>query len=257
MTARATIRQWLSSAPAPLRALLRACLVAPVRAYTRFAPWSFGNLTLYRAVADHLWALESEVVASTRAGAVLLVDATSIVGKHIYYFGVWEPVITQWITRRLSPGDTFVNVDANVGYYTTLASSLVGPTGRVVSIEALPQTYQRLVENLARIGRTNVRTVNLAPWDSQEQLTNVEGAEWRVLSEMATWLPQARGDPGDHGGDRPQAAAFSRKDVRRCSGTVYAARIQGLSDRQQLSGIQLRRTGTSLIAAQNRLMAVR
>jgi hypothetical protein len=51
---------------------------------------------------------------------------------YIYYFGVWEPNITRWIVRRLASGDMFIDVGANVGYYSLLASKLVGESGSVV-----------------------------------------------------------------------------------------------------------------------------
>src|SRR5687767_4014640 len=43
--------------------------------------------------------------------------------------GLWEPAETALIRSQLKPGDTFIDVGANFGYYTVLASKLVGPTG--------------------------------------------------------------------------------------------------------------------------------
>ena len=42
---------------------------------------------------------------------------------------------------QAAPGDGFVDVGANVGYYALLASELVGPEGRVVAIEPLPESF--------------------------------------------------------------------------------------------------------------------
>jgi FkbM family methyltransferase len=60
----------------------------------------------------------------------------------------------------LREGGTFVDVGANIGSYTLVASE--NPAARVISIEPHPKTYQLLVENVARNGRDNVTCLNLA-----------------------------------------------------------------------------------------------
>lgn len=42
--------------------------------------------------------------------------------------------MTRWLRGRLEPGDTFVDVGANIGYYSVLASQLVGDGVKVVAI---------------------------------------------------------------------------------------------------------------------------
>ncbi len=130
---KAALRRSLVALPRPVKAILRLALILPVRSYIRFAPWIHGKLSLYNAVADHLWWLEGTVSAPTTFGATLRVNASDIVGKHLYYFGVWEPTITKWIAERLKPGDCFVDVGANLGYYTLLASKIVGQSGEAWS----------------------------------------------------------------------------------------------------------------------------
>ncbi|MFI6803884.1 hypothetical protein ACIBO6_02520 [Streptomyces luteogriseus] len=45
---------------------------------------------------------------------------------------------------RLAPGDTVVDAGAHTGYFTVLASRLVGPAGRVVAIESSPVFHRAL-----------------------------------------------------------------------------------------------------------------
>ncbi|MBC3842978.1 FkbM family methyltransferase [Streptacidiphilus sp. 4-A2] len=74
---------------------------------------------------------------------------------------------------RLSHGDTFVDVGANIGYDSILASRLVGAAGRVVSIEASPE-FHRKVLHQARLNRAgNVRAINAAVSDRRRPLTFV------------------------------------------------------------------------------------
>ncbi len=92
--------------------------------------------------------------------------------------------------RRLRPGELFIDVGANVGYYTLLASRLVGNAGKVVAVEALPQTFSVLQSNIASNGLANVRCVNIrAAWNRSERLTiflRHEGPTG-TTSLMAAW----------------------------------------------------------------------
>lgn len=58
--------------------------------------------------------------------------------------------IQRALQASLLPGDTFVDVGANLGMLTLLAARLVGPTGRVVACEPNPVVAQRLVGHLQR-----------------------------------------------------------------------------------------------------------
>jgi len=66
------------------------------------------------------------------------------------------------LRRFLRPGDTFVDVGANLGLYSVLASRLVGPDGLVFSFEPDPKVYARLLFNLEANDCSNVRTFQLA-----------------------------------------------------------------------------------------------
>lgn len=58
---------------------------------------------------------------------------------------------------RLRPGDTVVDIGANIGAFAVLAASVVGPAGRVIAFEPVPATFERLLANLALNGCGNVR----------------------------------------------------------------------------------------------------
>lgn len=61
-----------------------------------------------------------------------------------------------FLLRYLSPGDTVLDVGANIGIYSVLAGAIVGPEGRVEAFEPSPTLRPCLEENLRRNGLTNV-----------------------------------------------------------------------------------------------------
>ncbi len=68
-------------------------------------------------------------------------------------------------TGTLAPGDIFVDVGANFGLFSAVAARKVGPTGRVVAIEPLPELVERLRFNLSLNDLTNCTIVSAAVGD--------------------------------------------------------------------------------------------
>jgi FkbM family methyltransferase len=157
---------------------VHSALADLARAYMRYAPVSAGKPLLWSRLIDPYFAWQHRsFVARTVFGMKIRGDAADIIGQYIYYFGLWEPDITAWVTRRLAPGDVFLDVGANIGYYSLLASRLVGPRGSVVAVEASPATFRALSDNIAMNGVVNVRPVNVAASDRPGRLKLYRGHE--------------------------------------------------------------------------------
>ena len=57
------------------------------------------------------------------------------------------------VRHLVKPGDTIIDIGANVGVYTKILSELVGPEGHVYSIEPFPSTFEILCFNLRKLVR--------------------------------------------------------------------------------------------------------
>ncbi|MFF3381008.1 FkbM family methyltransferase [Streptomyces sp. NPDC002680] len=151
---------------------LSEILVTLGRQYVRKAPGSVGKALLAaRFLNPHLREHPRRRVVETRDGARFAVDTQDLIQRYVYLFGVWEPHMSAWLSRRLRPGDTFVDVGANVGVFSVLASQLVGDKGRVVSIEASQTFHDILLRQSALNDCRNIRSLNAAVSDSHRTLT--------------------------------------------------------------------------------------
>jgi len=74
----------------------------------------------------------------------------------------WEPVLTEYLKKTIKSGQTFVDVGANMGYFTLLASQLVGPKGNVYAFEPGAEAYQLLTKNIKLNKCTNVTAIQKA-----------------------------------------------------------------------------------------------
>jgi FkbM family methyltransferase len=86
-------------------------------------------------------------------------------------WGVWEPYETQEVREILRPGDTFIDVGADFGWHTVIGAKAVGPTGRVIAFEPVPQNLEYLRRNVAANGCANVKIEPVALSNKSEKLT--------------------------------------------------------------------------------------
>ena len=143
------------------------------RRYVRDFPRPWGKTRAARALNPYLRDHPRRRVVETLWGARFAVDTQDLIQRYLYLFGVWEPHMTRWLRGRLAPGDCFVDVGANIGVFSVLASRLVGEQGRVVAVEASPAFLRRLEQQSALNGCRNIRAVNAAVSDAHRTLTFV------------------------------------------------------------------------------------
>lgn len=140
----------------------RPRLVAFIVRLLRAVPPPFRPFA-YRSVA---WRLVKRLVVELDVpvvgGSVMRVNTVDALGKALVISGRWEPNVTEAFARALEPGDVCVDVGAHAGYYTLLASKLVGREGHVYAFEPSPANYGALQRNLAVNGAENVTAFAVA-----------------------------------------------------------------------------------------------
>ena len=168
-----------------------ASLIPLARAFIRFTPPSTAKENLWQRVVDpYLAWRDHRFTAGTVAGR-MAGTTNDILQQYLYYFGRWEPQVTAFVQRRLRPGDGFVDVGANIGYFSLLAARCVGPTGAVMSVEASPSVFEMLRANIAR-NRAAVRALNLAASDQPGRLALYSGDQCNCGTATLAGTPGAR-----------------------------------------------------------------
>ncbi|MCG8462771.1 MAG: FkbM family methyltransferase [Holophagales bacterium] len=104
------------------------------------------------------------------------------ISEAILRYGCWEPFETELMRRLLRAGETYVDVGANIGWFTLVAARLVGPGGRVFAFEPEPENGAWLRHNVRRNRLVQVRLECVAADD-----TPGEG-----------WLHRSADNLGDH-----------------------------------------------------------
>ena len=112
--------------------------------------------------------------------------------QRLVYLGAYERWETGVVRRLLRPGMCFVDVGANIGYFTLLAARRVGPTGRVFAIEPSPYAADRLSRTISANVIPQVRIERCGLGRRQGEVVLYDAA-------VGNHTPTMLGDPGCHG----------------------------------------------------------
>lgn len=93
----------------------------------------------------------------------LLIDVAG--SRPSYVLGIAEREMQQFFASHIRPGDQVLDVGANIGFFTLVASALTGPTGRVASFEPHPDNAEALRRNVTANQLNQVEVVEAAVSD--------------------------------------------------------------------------------------------
>lgn len=106
----------------------------------------------------------------------------------------YEPYVEAAIREVLRSGDTFVDIGANIGYFTALAAHLVGPEGKVIAWEPLDKNVQLIY---ATIWENRFRNVTVFPFAASSDIALMAMTS-NTLSSNAGIAPRQLGDKRTH-----------------------------------------------------------
>lgn len=131
-------------------------------------------------------------------------------GSHGFWLGSYEFTKQKLFSETVRNGSVVYDVGANAGFYTLLASVLVGSTGRVFAFEPLPRNLRYLRRHIAVNRCDNVTVIAAAageasgrglfkedPNPSAGHLSRDEGFPVEVVS-LDTLVGQGRIPPPDY-----------------------------------------------------------
>ncbi len=138
---------------------------------------SSGQVSVHQLVEEFLGSVEfarahslgrrgdrrAHEVVDACEGFRIHVDPTDYaVGHTLARTGSYEPDVSATLRAVLGPGATFVDIGANIGWFSLLGASLVGAAGRVVAIEPNPRNVALLRQSAKDNGFDNIEVVAVA-----------------------------------------------------------------------------------------------
>ena len=122
--------------------------------------WRFRTLALSARLFGDVRA--SWILRRPFLGCTIFVDVSRSSVQRLIYLEGERFVAERPLVRELArAGYTVVDVGANIGYYTLLFESVIGPSGRIIAFEPEPDN---LVELRANVNRNGLNNVTIHPY---------------------------------------------------------------------------------------------
>jgi FkbM family methyltransferase len=100
--------------------------------------------------------LDPHVTVQLFDGSLMKVNVREEVGGILFEHKAYELGLTKFLVGALTEGDVFFDVGAHYGYFSILASNLVGGKGKVYSFEPTPSVADQLRSNVLHLGNVEV-----------------------------------------------------------------------------------------------------
>jgi FkbM family methyltransferase len=84
----------------------------------------------------------------------------------IHHLGLYERREMAFMRKTLKPGQCAIDVGASFGVYAAAMAQAVGPTGRVLAFEPLPQIFEALTDEMRRFPQVELRNVGMSDGSS-------------------------------------------------------------------------------------------
>jgi len=127
--------------------------------------WSLGHLVKtflnseefkQRGLSRPLLQARPELIRMKGGFDLYVYTNDDLIGGYIRQRREFEPHVTRAIRSRLAKGATFVDLGANLGYFTILGAKAVGGGGKVVAFEPFPPNVRLLQLNVQANNLSNV-----------------------------------------------------------------------------------------------------
>jgi len=152
-----------------MSAFLSSIEVGAIRLWNRFWPFSLGKEVPNRLLARAAnLGIVRPIWFEFRPGLWMQLDIRELVQETLLLEGIWEPKTTRYLCASLGAGAVFLDIGANAGYFSLLASRCVGESGKVLAVEPNPAMAKQLSQNKERNGLTNIAIAEVACSDSIE-----------------------------------------------------------------------------------------
>lgn len=156
-------------------------LVSKRRITIQYLVNSFITSAEFKQIQDEM---NKPVLVEMRQHNIFVRMNDPIIGGAIFHHHSYEPHVTSEIDSILKPGMTFVDIGANIGFFTLRGASLVGPNGQVIAYEPNPDNCALIQLSSENNRFENIRIYQNAVAEAKQTFDfSVDISNGRILHE--------------------------------------------------------------------------
>lgn len=150
----------------------------PIRGLSRLAQFSRKSLPSYSGIV------------SIKDGIQINLNTQNSVECGLMYSGVYQPALTHVLEQYKVCGGNYIDVGANLGFFTLLFAAWAGDSGHVCSVEANPQMVAKIQESIELNALSNVEIVEKAAHDVANETVQFYVSAYSGKSSLYSNLTQ-------------------------------------------------------------------
>lgn len=155
-----------------------------VSAYTRQFSFPYRGLKYFLKLARWLNIADRTYKKKLPPGFFMYLNPTEHIQQQLFWYGYYEKELGELIRKALRPGDVFLDVGANIGYFSLVAGTM-NPELTVVAFEPVKELFASLKDNIQINGIRNIIAVNAALGEvNDEEEIFISGADNRGMSSF-------------------------------------------------------------------------
>ncbi len=133
-----------------MRETLERLFLKTVRLYTFNTPLPKGKYRLSETALRQCRAAPQKIITQSADGRNFEVDLTGGMHDGVFFFGEYEPAVSEVVSAIVRPGDVCLDIGANFGWFTTLLARLTGAeqAASVHAFEPMPDVFDGLKINV-------------------------------------------------------------------------------------------------------------
>lgn len=121
----------------------------------------FGPLNLFKGVSFEIL---------YRNNIKMVVHISDWIQQNLYFLNEYEEKEIRFLEKFLQKGDTFIDVGANIGLFSLVASKQIGETGKVFAFEPIQKNFNHLIQHIQLNNLTNIQYEKLAVSNKQGEI---------------------------------------------------------------------------------------
>ena len=139
-----------------------------LNAYTKQFPFPHRGLKYFLKMSDRLGIADKTYTKKLPENFYMQLNPTEHIQQQLFWYGYYEKDLGEILSKIIKPGDVFIDIGANIGYFSLLVANNVS-TAKVISFEPVREIFERLKENVAINDFKNITVFNAAVGEMKEE----------------------------------------------------------------------------------------
>lgn len=98
----------------------------------------------------------------------MLLNPTEHIQQQLFWYGHYEKELGELLKKVVRPGDVFLDLGANIGYFSLLVA-INSPSANIISFEPVKDLFQNMNDNISLNNIKNISTINAAAGEINEE----------------------------------------------------------------------------------------